>query len=90
MIAFVGRALLALLCAMTAPRPPVPDLPPVQPPPGVGMCVNCKTEPCRDGSDFFCGDTCQRDWTAVKNRTIPLEATPPVLPDGSTYRRTTP
>lgn len=32
MIAFVGRALLALLGVMTRPRPPVPDLPPVVPP----------------------------------------------------------
>lgn len=28
MIAVIGRALFWLLCAMTAPRPPVPDLPP--------------------------------------------------------------
>lgn len=30
MISTVGRALLVLLCAMTAPRPPIPDLPPVE------------------------------------------------------------
>jgi hypothetical protein len=91
-IALIGRALFALLCAMTAPRPPIPDLPPVQPrpepPPSVGMCIHCGEQPCRDGSDFFCGDSCQRDWTAAKNSAIPLEATPPTLPDGSQYRRT--
>lgn len=33
MIAIVARALYWLLCAMTAPQPPIPDLPPVQPRP---------------------------------------------------------
>ncbi len=33
MIATIGRALYWLLCAMTAPNPPVPNLPPVQPRP---------------------------------------------------------
>lgn len=94
MIAFVGRALLVLLCAMTAPRPPVPDLPPVQPrpeplPPALdpSLCHQCQKLPRRGGS-WFCGDACQRVWQAIENRIVPLEATPPTLPDGSPYRRT--
>jgi hypothetical protein len=90
-IALIGRALLDLLCAMTAPRPPVPDLPPVQPrpepPPGVDLCIECKEDPRAGGP--FCGQRCQAAWTARTNRAIPLPATPPTLPDGSHYRRTT-
>jgi hypothetical protein len=92
MIATIGRALFWLLCAMTAPRPPIPDLPPIQTrpePPASGWCIHCTNQPCRDGSDFFCGDTCQRDWTAARNRAIPLEPPPPTLSDGSQHRRTT-
>lgn len=90
MIAFVGRALAALLCAMTAPHPPLPDLPPIQPrpePPPDDSCVVCLTQPRRAGD--YCGDTCQARWVANRNRAIPLPAAPPALPDGSTYRRTT-
>ncbi len=91
MIGFVCRALLELLCAMTAPRPPVPNLPAVQPRPepiplGQQMCFWCWKEPARGGSEF-CGQTCQAAWTATRNAVIPLEATPPTLPDGSPYRR---
>ncbi len=102
MIATIGRALYWLLCAMTAPRPPIPDLPPVQlrpePTPGrldpepipLGqqMCFWCWKEPARGGSEF-CGQTCQTNWTITANAAIPLEATPPALPDGSQPRRTT-
>lgn len=93
MIAIIGRALLTLLCVMTAPHPPAPDLPTIQPRPepvpvplGQQMCVWCWKEPACGGSEF-CGQTCQADWTATKNATIPLEATPPTLPDGGRDRR---
>jgi hypothetical protein len=98
-IAIVGRALFWLLCAMTAPRPPVPDLPPIhlrseppigqldpEPVPlGQQMCSWCWKEPARGGSEF-CGDRCQREWTTVKNAVIPLDPPPPTLPDGNTHR----
>lgn len=93
MIAIIGRALYWLLCAMTAPRPPVPDLPPIesrpeQPPPD-DSCVVCLTQPSRAGGDY-CGDACQARWVADRNQAIPLPIAPPALPDGSTYRRTIP
>ena len=94
MIVIIGRALYWLLCAMTAPHPPIPNLPPLavpprpEPPPHLDLCYWCLKVP-RQGGSWFCGDTCQRDWIACKNATIPLEATPPTLPDGSQYRRTT-
>lgn len=93
MIAIIGRALYWLLCAMTAPNPPVPNLPPIQPrpePPPLlpDNCEVCGIQPRRAGSDY-CGDACQARWVADRNQAIPLPAAPPALPDGSTYRRTT-
>lgn len=93
MIATIGRALYWLLCAMTAPNPPIPNLPPIQPrpepPPSPDNCEVCGTQPRRAGTEF-CGDACQARWVANRNRAIPLPVTPPALPDGSTYRRVTP
>jgi hypothetical protein len=90
-IAFIGRALLDLLCAMTRPTPPIPDLPPIQPrpePPGVELCSVCHESPARAGTGF-CGDACQATWVAKRNHAIPLPAPPLTLPDGSQPRRTT-
>lgn len=94
MITLVARALLELLCVMTAPQKPIPDLPPVQPRPepeplpalDPNECHMCQRLPRRGGS-WFCGDACQRVWQSINNHIIPLEATPPTLPDGSQFRR---
>lgn len=91
MITFAGRALFWLLCAMTAPQPASPAPPTVQPrpapPPALGMCIVCRTQPQRAGTDY-CGDGCQAIWIAGQNRAIPIPIQP-MLPDGNPYRRTT-
>ena len=93
MIVIIGRALYWLLCAMTAPNPPIPNLPlvesrPEPPPPSLDDCVACGVQPRRAGD--YCGDACQARWVAEHNHAIPRPAAPPALPDGSTYRRTIP
>jgi hypothetical protein len=92
LIVIIGRALYWLLCAMTAPNPPIPNLPPVQtrpepPPPSPDNCEVCGTQPRRDGTDY-CGDACQATWIASRNQAIPIPAAA-TLPDGSTYHRRT-
>lgn len=53
----------------------------------VDRCLVCRVQYRRAGAEF-CGGECQRYWMAAKNRAIPLEDDPPMLPDGTTFWRT--
>lgn len=140
MIVIIGRALYWLLCAMTAPRPPVPDLPPVlpsepprldplttdhTPPPGVHVVdvlnrplaryytgvldldeatertvrearelapvgTDHSGEPTTTPACWACGSPLGFHAEHVPCWKVPpFKLTSPMLPDGSTYRRTT-